>query len=429
MLTQQQIRNLKPKERPYKRGCGYGLRIYVQQEFVGTDGKKYGGNKYFKGKFRGSECHIGIFGTGYGDLSHSDALEKWRTIKEWSKTTGEKVSRYKEHEQLKIDKEQRTLEDAINVFLEDAKKYEWIKPYTLQTYKQQLHNHVLQNISPTTPLKDFELEKGGIERVNKLIERIKDNTNGSGIEQSRRCKQLLKQVFEHAKTGYGWIYFPKGDNPSQTNRKFKSEDVDHHPTLPWVAVPELIRQINLNKSNCHIQRVLATKLLLMTFLRTGALVRLRWDWMTTVDGVYCFEIPGDTSGIKRKKGQEQRPHHVPITSQMEMLLNKAKIYSNNEYVFQPIREGRYPHLDPESPNKYLIKLGYKGKQRAHGWRRTARTQAVDLLGVEKDIIKRQMGWIPEDKVEKAYDQSLRLKGRREFLDQWCDLLIKTGLEL
>ena len=101
---------------------------------------------------------------------------------------------------------------------------------------------------------------------------------------------------------------------------------------------------------------------------------------------------------------------------MEMLLDKAKIYSNNQYVFQSIRGlGKYPHLEPSGIQKYLIKLGYKGRQRAHGWRRTARTQSVELLGVEEDLIKRQMGWIPENKVDKAYNQSFRLKERKEWL--------------
>ena len=430
MLSQQDIRNLKPTDSEYKRGCGNGLYIVISKKFIGKDGTQYGGGKYFKGKYKGSYTHVGTFGNRYGELSLNDASEEWNKIKEWSKRSGQKVSRYKEHQQLKIDKEQKTLEDAINIYLEDAVKYKWVKPYTLYTYRQQLHNHVLKNISPTTPLKDFQIENDGILRVNQLIERIQENTNGSGVEQARRCKQLLKQILDHARSGYGWIIFSDGDNPCKTNKKFKDEDVDHHPTLSWEEVPELIRDINLNKSNCHIQRVLATKFLLMTFLRTGALVRLQWDWIKTVNGVKCFEIPATTSGLKRKKKHSYIPHHVPITSQMEMLLDKAKIYSNNQYIFQSIRGlGKYPHLEPSGIQKYLIKLGYKGRQRAHGWRRTARTQSVELLGIEEDLIKRQMGWIPENKVDKAYNQSFRLKGRKEYLDQWCDLLVKTGLEL
>ena len=169
----------------------------------------------------------------------------------------------------------------------------------------------------------------------------------------------------------------------------------------------------------------------MTFLRTGALVRLRWDWITMIDGVDCFEIPGDTPGLKRKKGKSEKiPHHVPITYQMERILNQAmELSEGSDYVFQPIRDGRYPHLDPESPNNYLIRLGFKGVQRAHGWRRTARTQAVDQLGCEVDVIERQMGHLPSDKVAKAYDQSLRLKDRKDFLEKWCNLLFDQGLKI
>ena len=78
MITQRDIRNLKPeKDRPYKKGCGNGLFIWIQKSFIGKDGKEYGGNKYFKGSYKGSDVQIGIFGTGYGELSLKDAQEEW----------------------------------------------------------------------------------------------------------------------------------------------------------------------------------------------------------------------------------------------------------------------------------------------------------------------------------------------------------------
>ena len=48
------------------------------------------------------------FGNRYRELSLNDASEEWIKIKVWSKTTGQKVKRYKENEQLKVDKEQKT---------------------------------------------------------------------------------------------------------------------------------------------------------------------------------------------------------------------------------------------------------------------------------------------------------------------------------
>ena len=46
-----------------------------------------------------------------------------------------------------------------------------------------------------------------------------------------------------------------------------------------------------------------------------------------------------------------------------------------------------------------------------------------------DIIQRQMGHLIGDKVRKAYDKSLMLEERREFLEQWCALLVKKGLKI
>ena len=90
--------------------------------------------------------------------------------------------------------------------------------------------------------------------------------------------------------------------------------MEHHPTLSWNDVPKLIEDINLNRSNSHIQSVLATKFLLMTFLRTGALVRLEWDFVDLEKKL--ITITGETLGLKRKRGKNEHiPHLIPITDE------------------------------------------------------------------------------------------------------------------
>ena len=90
---------------------------------------------------------------------------------------------------------------------------------------------------------------------------------------------------------------------------------------------------------------------------------------------------------------------------------------------------RYEHLDPSAPNNYLRNLGYKGKIRAHGWRRNALGDGKDQLKGTTEVIQRQMGHLPQGKVLKAYDKSLLLDERRKFLEDWCSLLVKKGLEI
>ena len=94
-----------------------------------------------------------------------------------------------------------------------------------------------------------------------------------------------------------------------------------------------------------------------------------------------------------------------------------------------MRESRFEHLDPSAPNNYLRGLGYKDIQRAHGWRSVALTYGIDLLKTPKEVIKKQLGHLPDNKVDQAYDKSLMLEERRTFLEKWGGLLVNNGLEI
>ena len=176
--------------------------------------------------------------------------------------------------------------------------------------------------------------------------------------------------------------------------------------------------------------VMATKMLLMTFLRTGALSRLEWSWFDT-DFPNTITIPGTTAGLKRKKGKnDDIPHHIPITPEMSKVFDDLRQFSDgSKYVFQPLRDSKYPHLDPSAINRHLRNLGYKDKMRAHGWRRTTLTAGKDVLKCDGEVIQKQMGHLPEGKVKQAYDGSLLLEERQDFLNKWCQLLVETGLKV
>ncbi len=196
-----------------------------------------------------------------------------------------------------------------------------------------------------------------------MIEKIAD---GKKWDLSHRCRQLLCQVFDYA-IRKGWM--KRNQNPAiKIGKDRKHHGTKNHAHLTWNQVPDLIKAINLNKCNSHFQSVLATKFMLMTFSRSGALARLEWSWINEDEKLLI--IPGPTSGLKRRKGiNENIPHHVPLTKEMEMILNRAREFNTGEkYIFLPLRDSRYKFMGPESPNNYLKNLGYEGKQSAHGWK-------------------------------------------------------------
>ena len=132
---------------------------------------------------------------------------------------------------------------------------------------------------------------------------------------ANRYQRLLFGIFNYA-ISRQWM--DVGTNPAMklSGDESPEPNANHHPSIHWDDVPELLTAVQLNKSSTNVQAVAATKLLLMTFLRAGALARSQWDWF---DSTYenTITIPGNTPGLKRKRGKNDHiPHHVPVTRQI-----------------------------------------------------------------------------------------------------------------
>ena len=169
--------------------------------------------------------------------------------------------------------------------------------------------------------------------------------------------------------------------------------------------------------------------MLLTALRAGAATRIKWDWIKNVNGIDCIVIPGTTPGLKRRKGTSDNiPHYVPITKEIDLILRRSKeLNGESEYIFKAWRTRKYPHMNPEAPNKFLQNLGYKNKLVAHGVRSIFMTASREQLKIEHRIIDLQLGHIPGNKVDAAYDRSQMLIERQELLGKYNSLLVDAGL--
>ena len=410
-MNHQQLVSLTPELTPYKRGLGNGLSILVDPK----------GAKYFTGRIKGQSVWVGTFGDKGSKLSLLEAKDKFNAIKEYCYENEITYSEYK-RKKNKSKQEAWVLKDAVDHYLKECKST--IKETTFREYARKL-NQVLSLIDEQTPLKELERVNGGKEIIEDIITKIEVGGKGNNVDAGIRCRNLLKQVFDLAED-----IGKMGDGQNPANRKkFRKHKVTHHPTISWVEVPTVLEKVSLNPCNSHPIAQLATKLTFMTFLRSGALTRLEWKMIDEERKLLI--IDGKTSGLKRKKDcNDHIPHHVPITPHMEKIFARAKRFNQGEkYIFPPIKKSRFPHLDPSAPNNFLRTLGYEGRLVTHGWRSVALTNGIDLLKTPREVIKRQMGHLPDNKVDQAYDKSLMLEERRTFLNKWCDLLVANGLEV
>jgi integrase len=421
--TNKQIKELLHLNSKTRRTCGNGLLVV-------RDPRSQKGGLYFTGTLQRrvpgktkpvpKECWLGVFGSNPGQYTLQSAHQKWNEIKQWSIQEDRDPGDYWKKKRQEVES-QKTLRDAVEAFLH--LKAHTVKPTTLKEYRLKLTNQVMGIIPPETPLRHLEWDQGGRRVVDQAIDQI---ASGSKYDLARRCQKLLFQVFnlsiskQWMKRGQNPAVRLEGDTSPQSSTR-------HHKTIDWDQVPELLDRISLNRSNTHINSVSATKLMLMTFLRAGALTRIEWEW---VDEKFIV-VPGTTPGLKRRQGKSDHiPHHVPITPQIKAILeHMEKLHGRGRYVFPQLRQSRYEHLDPSAPNDFLKRIGYDGELVAHGWRSVARTYGVDILKAREIVIKRQMGHLPTGKVEKAYDRALYLEERTEFMNKWCRLLEEHGLKI
>ena len=127
---------------------------------------------------------------------------------------------------------------AVNGFLNEAKTH--IKETTHKEYTYKLHQ-VLGKINKNTFLEDLEWDRGGRRVVIQAMKGIEEDRK---FDLRNRCQSLLSQVFDFA-IREGWMQ--RFQNPAMKLKKEKStHNTEHHPTIKWEEVPELLHTINLN---------------------------------------------------------------------------------------------------------------------------------------------------------------------------------------
>ena len=435
-LNFKQCLAIKPEQT--KKRYSLGNNLLIETNSISKKGKKY-----FIGRYRVPnkkytlDYQIGAFGEGQKQYTPTSAMKKWEEVLEWCYKHNLSPKDYKlsKKHNLITHLEKPTLIQASGEFLEVVRTK--VKEGTHRDYTNKL-NQILSLIDGDLTIDQCEIANRGKILMNNTLRKI---AGGSKYDLENRCRFLLHRLFDYAHSR-DWM---TGGNPVEINRDFfiVASGQHHHPTIDWIDVPDFFQRLQHNACNAHKQTVLATKFMLLTFLRTGALVRLEWDFVDLEKKL--ITITGATLGLKRKRGKNEHiPHLIPITDEMESILNQVRTYNNflgfsstsrhpinerRKYIFPPIMDGKYPHLHPSAINDFLRDLGYKGRFRAHGWRRFALTNGIDVLKAESDVIRRQMGHLPEGKVLQAYDASERLDERRKFLDDWGKALVKEGLKV
>ena len=201
-------------------------------------------------------------------------------------------------------------------------------------------------------------------------------------------------------------------NPiSKISAAFTTNTTVHQPALDSKELPELLQAIKI--ANLYTPTRYLMLWSLHTLLRPSELAGTRWDEIDVKERLW--HIPAE-----RMKGKK-RDHKVPLSDQaLNILEDMRPISGHLEHVF-PSQLGQGKHANSQTVNRALVRMGYKGRQTAHGFRSIGST-VLNEQQFAPDVIEAALAHIDKNAVRRAYNRSDYLEQRRTMMAWWSEYI-------
>lgn len=395
-LTDPDIRNAKPGEKPYKLSDSGGLFLLVTPN----------GGKWWRLKYRhaGKEklLSLGVYGKGDGKVSLKEARTKRDEAKALLAAGTDPAATM-----TKREKKRAATLRAENSFESLAR--EWLKHKSGQ-WSEGHTKRVLDSLEvevfpilgdrPVTEITPPE-----------VLEVIRGMEKRGILEAASRTQQRIKSVFRYAiQTGRASY------NPSaELAGVLMTRKVQHREALSREALPDFVKKLEAYPGTPEVKQAL--KLLMLTFVRPGELRGARWEEFDLEAKVW--RIPGERMKMKA-------PHLVPLSRQALALLEELRPLTGRFALLFPGVNDRERPISENTLNDAIRKrLGFQAT--SHGFRATAST-ILNEDGFRPDAIERQLAHAERNKVRAAYHRTEYLEERTKMMQAWADYLDALKVE-
>ncbi|MDR3417362.1 MAG: tyrosine-type recombinase/integrase [Nevskia sp.] len=386
MLTDVQLRKLKPRDRLYRIADRDGLCIEVT-----PSGARHWRYRY---RFAGKAKMLAL--GAYPEIPLSQARMAC------NQTRAKLHAGVDPGEARKLDK-LAALAAVANTF--EAVMREWLDKQTqlsqatLGKAQWMLETMVLPWLGKR-PIKDITAQE-----LLLVLRRVEERGT---LETAQRLKQRCGQIFRYAiATGRA-----DRDPAADLRGAMRTPRTRHHASITDPReIGELLRAIYGHRGS--FVTACALKLAPLFFVRPGELRKAEWTEFD-LDAAE-WRIPGH----KMKMGEQ---HIVPVASQaMAILRELHPLTGGGRYVFPGVRTPQRP-MSENTVNAALRRLGYANDQMTgHGFRSLASTRLHEM-GWRSDVIERQLAHGERNKVKAAYNFAEYLPERRKMMQAWADYL-------
>ena len=395
-LSELQIKNAKPSEKPFRMADGGGLYVEVSPA----------GGKLWRLKFRidGKEKRLSL-GT-YPTVS----LKAARTMREDARqllAQGVDPAAHKQAQKAsRSERNGNSLEAIAREWFETK-----MKPARTEGHTSKIIARLRRDVFPWiggTPVDSINAPD-----VLAVLRRIESR---GAIETAHRAKGDISQVMRYA---------------IATGRASRDPCPDLRGALT-PAVPTHFAAITDPKEAGSFLRTVdgytgtmvvrtALKLAPMVFARPGELRHMRWD-----------EVDLDACEWRYTATKTKTDHLVPLAHQaVEALRELHPLTGRSQYVFA----GHDPQrpMSGNTVNAALRRMGFDTKTEitGHGFRAMARTILAEQLHVKPEVIEHQLAHNVADALGTAYNRTKFLKERKEMMQLWADYLdrLKAGADV
>jgi integrase len=393
-LSAIEVRNAKPKSKPYKLSDGHGMYLHVS-----TSGLK---SWRYRFKVGGKESTFTIgeypkVTLEQARLARMDAREKVRD--------GESPTLIRKQEKKIKNDKRRTIDlEKINTFKNIS--LEWVG---IQRNSWS-YNHAEAVINTLQRDAFPEIGEQPIDTISPplILNIIRKIENRGSLEIARKVLQRMNAVFRYAVQTGRATYNPASDMKGV----LKPKKTNHRPALTSDELPEFIK--TLSNGDIHTTTRLAIQFVILTAARSGEVRGATWDEIYLNDRLW--KIPAERMKMNT-------PHTVPLSTQAIAILKRVgKLYGEEGRIFPGIRQDS-KQLSENTMLYALYRLGYHSKATMHGFRATFSTIANES-GFDGDVIEKALAHEERNKVRAAYHRSEYIEQRRELMQWWGDLLQK-----
>ncbi|KGF72844.1 integrase [Neosynechococcus sphagnicola sy1] len=386
MLTDTEIRNAQPSEKPRRLYDSGGLYLEVSPQ-----GKKGWRLKY---RFGGKEKRISL--GIYPDVS----LKEARTRRDAARAT---LAAGIDPSLQRKAKKAAALQQAANSFELIAR--EWFLRYSptwAKSHSKTVIRRLEMDIFPWLGVR-------AISEITapELLTVIRQVEGRGALETAHRELNICGQVFRYA---------------IATGRAERDPSRDLQGALPPVKTKhlaavtdpkrlgELLRMMYAYQGGLVVR--CALRLAPLVFVRPGELRSAKWPDIDLEKGEWRYLV-----------SKTQTEHIVPLSRQaVEILKELHPLTQHRAYVFTNPRSPQRPM----SENAVLVAMRAMGIEKdemtGHGWRATARTLLDEVLGFRPELIEHQLSHAVKDPLGRAYNRTTHLEERRKMMQSWADYL-------